>query len=154
VYAVNYPASLSFGQAADGIADAANRIQTIAANCPTTNIVLSGYSQGATFAGYTTTDTVPAGFDMPASITGSTPAAIAPHVAAVVLFRTPTTGFSTWSPTTHHPSPSARPTRARPLSSAPPATRSATPQAYNGPHTAPTRTTEWPTKPPASPSTT
>jgi cutinase len=93
VYAVNYPASLDFGQAADGIADASNRIETIAASCPNTKIVLGGYSQGAAVAGYTTTDTVPAGFALPAGITGPMPPAIAPHVAAVVLFGTPGTWF-------------------------------------------------------------
>jgi cutinase len=89
VYGVNYPASMNFGQAADGIADASNKIQSIATNCPSTQIVLGGYSQGAAVAGYTTTDSVPAGFDLPASITGPMPPAVAPHVAAVVLFGTP-----------------------------------------------------------------
>lgn len=89
VYGVNYPASLSFGQTADGIVDASNKIQAIAASCPTTKIVLGGYSQGAAVAGYTTTDTVPAGFDLPAGITGPMPPAIASHVAAVALFGTP-----------------------------------------------------------------
>ena len=89
VYAVDYPASLSFGQAADGIVDASNKIESIAANCPTTKIVLGGYSQGAAVAGYTTTDTVPAGFALPAGITGPMSPAIASHVAAVVLFGTP-----------------------------------------------------------------
>jgi cutinase len=93
VYAVNYPASLDFGQAADGIADASNKIETIAASCPNTKIVLGGYSQGAAVAGYTTTDTVPVGFALPAGITGTMPPAIAPHVAAVVLFGTPDTWF-------------------------------------------------------------
>jgi cutinase len=93
VYAVNYPASLNFGQAADGIVNASNKIETIAASCPTTKIVLGGYSQGAAVAGYTTTDTVPAGFDLPTGITGPMPAAIAPHVAAVVLFGTPDAWF-------------------------------------------------------------
>jgi cutinase len=93
VYAVNYPASLNFGQTADGIVDASNKIQAIAASCPTTKIVLGGYSQGAALAGYTTTDTVPAGFNLPAGITGPMPAAIAPHIAAVVLFGTPDTWF-------------------------------------------------------------
>jgi cutinase-like protein len=93
VYAVNYPASLNFGQTADGIVDASNRIQAIAASCPTTKIVLGGYSQGAALAGYTTTDTVPAGFNLPAGITGPMPAAIAPHIAAVVLFGTPDSWF-------------------------------------------------------------
>jgi cutinase len=89
VYGVNYPASLNFGQAADGVADASNTIETIAANCPDTKIVLGGYSQGAAVAGYTTADTVPAGFALPAGLTGPMPAAIASHVGAVVLFGTP-----------------------------------------------------------------
>ncbi len=93
VYGVNYPASLDFGRAADGIVDASNRIETIAASCPTTKIVLGGYSQGAAVAGYTTTDTVPAGFALPAGITGPMSPAIASHVAAVVLFGTPDTWF-------------------------------------------------------------
>src|SRR6201986_145608 len=93
VYGVNYPASLDFGRAVDGIVDASNRIQTIAANCPTTKIVLGGYSQGAAVAGYTTTDAVPAGFALPAGITGPMSPAIAPHVAAVVLFGTPDSWF-------------------------------------------------------------
>ncbi len=91
VYGVNYPASMNFGQAADGIADASNRIQSMAASCPSTKIVLGGYSQGAAVAGYTTTDSVPAGFDLPAGISGPMPPAVAPHVAAVVLFGTPDT---------------------------------------------------------------
>jgi cutinase len=95
VYAVNYPASLDFGQAADGIVDASNKIETIAASCPNTKIVLGGYSQGAAVAGYTTTDTVPAGFALPAGINGPMPPAIAAHVAAVVLFGTPDTWFLT-----------------------------------------------------------
>jgi cutinase len=93
VYGVNYPASLDFGRAADGIVDASNRIETIAASCPTTKIVLGGYSQGAAVAGYTTTDSVPAGFALPAGITGPMSPAIASHVAAVVLFGTPDDWF-------------------------------------------------------------
>jgi cutinase len=93
VYGVNYPASLSFGQAADGIVDAANRVQTIANTCPATKIVLGGYSQGAAVAGYTTTDSVPAGFDLPAGVTGPMPPAVASHVSAVVLFGTPDPWF-------------------------------------------------------------
>jgi cutinase len=93
VYAVNYPASLDFGRAADGIVDASSKIQATATSCPTTKIVLGGYSQGAAVAGYTTTDAVPAGFALPAGITGPMAAAIAPHVAAVVLFGTPDSWF-------------------------------------------------------------
>lgn len=93
VYAVNYPASLDFGQAAAGIADASNRIQSIAASCPATKIVIGGYSQGAAVAGYTTAGSVPAGFVLPAGITGPMPAAVASHVAAVVMFGTPDSWF-------------------------------------------------------------
>ena len=93
VYGVDYPASLDFGRATDGIADASNRIQSIAASCPATKIVLGGYSQGAAVAGYTTSSSVPAGFTLPASISGPMPPAVASHVAAVVLFGTPDDWF-------------------------------------------------------------
>jgi cutinase len=46
-YAVNYPADYDFLTAADGAADAANHIQSMALSCPSTKIVLGGYSQGA-----------------------------------------------------------------------------------------------------------
>lgn len=92
VYGVNYPASLDFEAATAGIADAGSRIETIAATCPDTKIVLGGYSQGAAVAGYTTFDTVPAGLTLPAGI-GPMPASVAPHVAAVVLFGTPDNWF-------------------------------------------------------------
>jgi len=93
VYAVNYPASLDFGQAVDGIADASNKIQSIATQCPSTKIVLGGYSQGAAVAGYTTSSVVPAGYSLPASISGPMPASVASHVAAVALFGTPDDWF-------------------------------------------------------------
>jgi cutinase len=93
VYPVNYPASLDFGAAAEGVADASNKIEAIAASCPSTRVVLGGYSQGAAVAGYTTLDAVPAGFTPPDGITGPMPPAIASHVAAVVLFGTPDSWF-------------------------------------------------------------
>lgn len=92
-YGVNYPASLNFGQAVDGVADAANQIQSIAAECPSTKIVIGGYSQGAAVAGYTTSSTVPAGITLPASISRPMPASVASHVAAVALFGTPDDWF-------------------------------------------------------------
>jgi cutinase len=92
-YGVNYPASLNFGQAVDGVADAANRIQSVATECPSTKIVLGGYSQGAAVAGYTTSSTVPAGIALPAGISGPLPASVASHIAAVALFGTPDDWF-------------------------------------------------------------
>lgn len=92
-YGVDYPASLDFQAATSGIADAANKIEAIAANCANTQIVLGGYSQGAAVAGYTTTDTLPAGVALPDGVTGTLPPAVASHVAAVVLFGTPSDGF-------------------------------------------------------------
>ena len=93
VYGVDYPASLDFQAAADGIVDAANKIEAIAASCANTKIVLGGYSQGAAVAGYTTTDTVPDGMVLPDGLAGPLPPTIASHVAAVVLFGTPSDGF-------------------------------------------------------------
>lgn len=93
VYAVNYPASLDFQQAAAGIVDASNKIEVVATSCPNTKIVLGGYSQGAAVAAYATTDSVPAGFALPDGITGPMPAAVAGHVSAVALFGTPDSWF-------------------------------------------------------------
>jgi cutinase len=86
---VNYPASLEFSTAVSGVADAANHIQSVVQNCPQTQIVLGGYSQGAAVAAYTTFDHVPPGFILPPDISGPMPASVASHVAAVVLFGTP-----------------------------------------------------------------
>lgn len=93
VYPVNYPASLDFQTAADGVIDASNKVRDIAANCPNTKMVLGGYSQGAAVAGYLTSDAVPAGFTLPAGLTGPMPPMVADHVAAVALFGKPSNGF-------------------------------------------------------------
>ena len=75
-YGVDYPASLDFGRAADGITDAADKVEAIAGSCPAIKIVLGGYSQGAAGAGYTTADTVPDGFALPEGLSGPMPASI------------------------------------------------------------------------------
>lgn len=93
VYAVNYPASLDFQAAASGIVDASHEIESIAASCPATRIVLGGYSQGAAVAAYTTASTIPPGIALPPGITGPMPPAVASHVAAVALFGTPDPWF-------------------------------------------------------------
>ena len=93
VYPVDYPASLDFHTAADGVIDASNKVRDIATRCPNTKMVLGGYSQGAAVAAYITEDAVPAGFTLPAGITGPMPPEVANHVAAVALFGKPSSGF-------------------------------------------------------------
>ena len=93
VYAVNYPASFDFATAADGVIDASNRVVTMAANCPETQIVLGGYSQGAAVAAYITEDAIPEGYTPPPGMTGPMPPSVADNVAAVALFGKPSSGF-------------------------------------------------------------
>lgn len=93
VYGVNYPASLDFARAADGVVDASNRVRDIAAGCPATQIVLGGYSQGAAVTGYLTTDTVPLGYALPDGITDTLTAEVSEHIDAVALFGKPSAEF-------------------------------------------------------------
>ena len=92
-YAVNYPASLDFATAAAGVIDASNRVMTTAANCPDTETVVGGFSQGAAVAAYITADAIPEGYTPPPGMTGPMPAEVADHVAAVALFGKPSSGF-------------------------------------------------------------
>lgn len=102
VYPVNYAASSDFSggvdfarTVVDGIRDAATHIENTAANCPNTRMVLGGFSQGAALAGYTTSAEIPK--EVPAEylafIPRPMPASVANHVAAVVLFGTPSAEF-------------------------------------------------------------
>lgn len=99
VYPVNYAASDDFANreafaatVIDGVKDAGTRVQTVASDCPNTEIVLGGYSQGAIVAGFVTANQVPAG--VPASVAPQPlPASVAEHVAAVTLFGTPSPEF-------------------------------------------------------------
>lgn len=91
-YAVNYPATLDFKQGIQGIADARTHVQTMVANCPDTELVLGGFSQGAAVMGFVTTDLIPDGVtasDVPPPM----PQAVADHVAAVALFGKPNERF-------------------------------------------------------------
>lgn len=99
VYAVNYAASNNFEARTeiaqtviDGVRDEADHVESMAANCPNTRMVLGGYSQGALVSGFTTSDVVPA--MVPSAIAPRPmPPAVADHVAAVVLFGTPSGAF-------------------------------------------------------------
>jgi cutinase len=93
VYPVNYPASLDFATAADGVVDASNKIRDTASRCPNTKMVLGGFSQGAAVVAYTTVDSIPTGYQLPAGITGPMAPEVAKHVAAVALFGKPSSGF-------------------------------------------------------------
>ncbi|MGH2831665.1 MAG: cutinase family protein, partial [Solirubrobacteraceae bacterium] len=59
--------------------DATTHIQTMVASCPNTKLVLGGYSQGASVMELSS---------------NSMPAPVVNHVAAVVLFGPPTSGYS------------------------------------------------------------
>jgi cutinase len=86
VYAVNYPATYDFAPSASaGASDASAHVQSTAANCPNTRMVLGGYSQGALVIGLITA--------YPVSLAGLTPAPMPPevadHVAAVAVLGNP-----------------------------------------------------------------
>jgi cutinase len=78
VYGVNYPATDAFASSsAAGANDASGHVQNMAANCPSTRMVLGGYSQGALV------------MDI---ITETMPPNVADHVAAVAVFGNPSAG--------------------------------------------------------------
>jgi cutinase len=99
VYAVNYAASSDFANPVefartfvDGIRDAAAHVQSTAASCPNTRMVLGGFSQGAAVAGFVTSAVVPGG--VPAALVPAPmPLEVADHVAAVALLGKPSNEF-------------------------------------------------------------
>lgn len=88
VYPVNYPASDKWDTGVDGIRDATAHMVSMAHDCPNTQMVLGGYSQGAAVMGFVTSAAVPDGID-PATVPKPLDADVANHVSSVVLFGTP-----------------------------------------------------------------
>lgn len=91
-YAVNYPATMAFSTAVQGIADARAHILSTVAACPDTRLVLGGFSQGAAVMGFVTASVVPEGVS-PEEVPAPMPPEVADHVSAVVLFGKPSTRF-------------------------------------------------------------
>ncbi|MGV0769664.1 cutinase family protein [Mycobacterium syngnathidarum] len=92
-YAVNYPASYDFLAAADGANDAANRIAALASSCPSTRVVLGGYSQGAAVVDMLAG--IPPLGNKVGEIGSAPPLAgdLVPQVAAVAVFGNPSAKF-------------------------------------------------------------
>lgn len=92
-YGVNYPASYDFLAAADGAADATNRMVAVAQNCPNTRFVLGGYSQGAAVVDMLL-GIPPLGEKVGDVGSGSPlPQSLVDRVAAVAVFGNPATKF-------------------------------------------------------------
>lgn len=93
-YAVNYPADFDFLRAATGANDAANHIAATAAQCPSTKIVLGGYSQGAAVVDMLAG--IPPLGNKIGEIGSAAPlsSSLLPYVAAVAVFGNPSTKFS------------------------------------------------------------
>ncbi|MDT5018996.1 MAG: cutinase [Mycobacterium sp.] len=91
VYPVDYPATTDFPTALDGIRDASAHIEATARNCPNTNMVLGGFSQGAAVMGFVTANVIPDG--APEGVPNLMPPDVASHVAAVALLGKPNDRF-------------------------------------------------------------
>jgi cutinase len=86
VYPVNYPASDDFAASASaGATDANAHVQSMAANCPSTRLVLGGYSQGAMVIDLITIAQAPVAGLIPDTLSAD----VADHVAAVATFGNP-----------------------------------------------------------------
>jgi cutinase len=86
VYPVNYPASEDFAPSANaGAVDANAHVESMAASCPNTKLVLGGYSQGAVAIDLITIAQAPVSGFVPVSL----PQDVADHVAALAFFGNP-----------------------------------------------------------------
>jgi cutinase len=86
VYPVNYPAGEDFAPSASaGAVDASAHVQSMAANCPNTRLVLGGYSLGAMVIDLITIARAPIAGLIPQTLSAD----VADHVAAVATFGNP-----------------------------------------------------------------
>ena len=88
VYPVNYPATDQWDTGIDGVRDAGAHVVSMAHDCPKTQMVLGGYSQGAAVMGFVTSAAVPDGID-PNTVPKPLAPDVANHVSSVVLFGMP-----------------------------------------------------------------
>lgn len=102
VYPVNYAAASGLSSGIDfersviaGVRDEVSHLEWTALDCPDTQMVLGGYSQGAAVTGYATAQSVPAGLpdELVPDLPRPMPDVVADHVAAVVLFGKPSAAF-------------------------------------------------------------
>lgn len=90
-YGVNYPASYDFALASDGAADAANFVTNTALTCPSTRIVIGGFSQGAAVVDML--GGIPPLGNRLGALGPALPATVSPNIAAVAVFGNPATKF-------------------------------------------------------------
>ena len=90
-YGVNYPASYDFGMAFEGADDASAYITNFVQSCPSTRVVLGGYSQGAAVVDMLMG--IPPLGNRIGNLGAPLPAGLSPNVAAVAAFGNPATKF-------------------------------------------------------------
>jgi cutinase len=100
-YGVIYPADYDFLKASEGADDASTHIQSVVSQCPSTKIVLGGYSQGAAvvdmLANIPPLGNKISGIQDRIGAVGEgapLPANLVPSVTAVAVFGNPSTKFS------------------------------------------------------------
>lgn len=93
VYAINYPAISDWNTTGLGVADTVAHVQDMAARCPSTKLVLAGYSQGAAVVSLATESALPPFFNPPPGSSGTLPRNAASSVAAVALFGMPSMDY-------------------------------------------------------------